>query len=244
MLNYTNTPTNNYVEIVVEGQITEADLDPVMARIKSDIEKHGKLRLLEEIHSFEGIDPMALWKDIQFGLSHLNDFTHVAVVAEAEWVRTLSAATDNLLSAQVKAFTPSHISAARTWLQTAPEADQLSGMEYRSNVETNIVEVIVEGKITATDFDRIVPLMQADLARHGKVKVLEEIRSFEGMEPMAVWKDLQQVYMVKDITHVAFVTDEQWMRTVAETVNPIFPSELKAFELSQVEAARTWLATA
>ncbi|PZD74725.1 hypothetical protein C1752_00581 [Acaryochloris thomasi RCC1774] len=244
MLEYRNNPTDNIVEIIVEGQLTEADLDQIIAQLKIDLDKHGKLRLLEEIRSFEGIDPIALWKDAQFGLTHVDDFTHAAVVAEAEWVRTISAAADNILSAQVKAFEPSQIEAARTWLQMAPELDQLSGMEYRSNAENNVIEIIVEGKITVADFDRIVPLIKTDLAKHGKVKVLEEIRSFEGMDPMALWQDLQQAYMVKDITHIALVADAQWMRTIAEAVSAIFPAEIKAFERSQIEAARTWLANA
>ena len=117
-------------------------------------------------------------------------------------------------------------------------------MRYRSSGESNVVEIIIEGKITAADFDRIMPLVKADLAKHGKVKVLEEIRSFEGMDPMALWKDLQQAYMVKDITHVALVADVQWMRTIAEAVSAIFPAEIKAFERLQIEVARTWLANA
>lgn len=242
MIEYRNNPTSNIVELIVEGKITEVDLDRVITQMKLDIGRHGKLRLFEEIRSFEGIDPIALWKDAQFGLSHVDDFTHVAVIAEAEWVRTISAAADNILSAQVKAFEPSQIEAARTWLLTTPNLSQTSGMKYRSSSESNIVEIIIEGKITAADVDRIVPLIKADLAKHGKIKVLEEIRSFEGMDPMALWKDLQQAYMVTDITHVALVADAQWMRTIAEAVSAIFPAKIKAFERSQIEAARVWLA--
>ncbi|WP_414565779.1 MULTISPECIES: STAS/SEC14 domain-containing protein [unclassified Anabaena] len=116
MIEYTNNPNNNIVELTVEGKITEADFDRVVAQIKADIEKHGKLRLLEEIRSFEGIDPITLWKDAQFGLNHVGDFTHAAVVADAEWVRTISAAADNILSAKVKAFERSQIEEARAWL--------------------------------------------------------------------------------------------------------------------------------
>ncbi len=244
MIEYRNNPTSNVVELIVEGKITETDLDQVITQMKLDISRHGKLKLLEEIRSFEGIDPIALWKDAQFGLSHVNDFSHVAVVAEAEWVRTIAAASDNILSAQVKAFAPSQMESARTWLLTVPEPSQASGMTYRSSSESNVVEIIIEGTITAADFDRIVPQVKADLAKHGKVKVLEEIRSFEGMDPMALWKDLQQAYMVKDITHVALVADAQWMRTVAEAVSAIFPAEIKAFERSQIDLARVWLAAA
>ncbi|MEL6164382.1 MAG: STAS/SEC14 domain-containing protein [Cyanobacteria bacterium J06628_3] len=117
MIEYRNNPENNIVEISVEGKITEADIDQVVAQIKADIEKHGKLRILEEIRSFTGIDPIALWKDAKFGFAHVNDFTHAAVVADAQWMRTISEALGSVLSAEINAFEPSEIEAAREWLK-------------------------------------------------------------------------------------------------------------------------------
>ena len=76
MIEYKNNLDNNIVEITVEGKVTEADFDQVVSQLKADIEKHKKLRILEEIRSFSGIDPLALWKDAKFALAHLNDFTH------------------------------------------------------------------------------------------------------------------------------------------------------------------------
>lgn len=116
MIEYRNNPNNNIVEISVEGKITEADFDQVVSRLKVDIEKHGKLRVLEQIRSFSGIDPITLWKDVRFGFAHVNDFTHAAVVADAKWVRTLAEAISSVLSAKVKAFEGSQMEEARTWL--------------------------------------------------------------------------------------------------------------------------------
>lgn len=113
MIEYRNNPHNNVVEISVEGKISESGFDRVITQLKDDIEKHGKLRILEEIRSFEGIDPIALWKDVRFGLAHVNDFTHAAVVADAKWVRTFAEAINSVLSAEVKAFERPHLEAAR-----------------------------------------------------------------------------------------------------------------------------------
>ena len=115
MIEYRNSD-NNIAEITVEGKITESDFDRVSSQMKADIEKHGKLRLLEKFHSFEGMDPIALWKDANFGLAHLNDFTHVAVVAEQTWMQTIAEAVGAVLSAEVKAFDSSQIEQARKWL--------------------------------------------------------------------------------------------------------------------------------
>lgn len=248
MIEYRNNPNNNIVELTVEGKITAADFDQVVVQMKADIKKHGKLRLLEEIRSFEGIDPIALWKDAQFGLAHVGDFTHAAVVADAEWVRTISAAAANLLlSTQVKAFERSQLEAAREWLLTAlesSEASAKSGLEYKNNPDNNIVEIVVEGKITAADFKQLMAKAGADFAQHGKLRILEDIRSFEGIDPMALWIDLQQFRRIKDITHAAIVVDAKWIRTIAEAVGNLYPFEMKVFARSQLEAARAWLASA
>lgn len=116
MIEYRNNPNNNIVEISVAGKITEADFDRVIAQLKTDIEKHGKLRILEEVRSFDGIDPIVLWKDVRFGFAHINDFTHAAVVTDAKWMQTFAEAVGSVLSAQVKAFEASQIEAARMWL--------------------------------------------------------------------------------------------------------------------------------
>lgn len=119
MITYRNDPNTNIVEISVEGKISEADFDQVVSQLKADLAKHGKLRILEEIDHFEGMDPIALWKDVRFGFAHVNDFTHAAVVADAKWMRTFSEAVDSVLSAKVKAFERSHLEDARAWLATA-----------------------------------------------------------------------------------------------------------------------------
>ncbi len=116
MIAYKNNPNNNIVEIIIEGKITEADFAQVVSQLKADIAKHGKLRVLEEIRHFEGIDPLALWQDLRFGFTHLNDFTDAALVADASWIRTLTDIFDRVLSVKVKTFEPSQIEAARNWL--------------------------------------------------------------------------------------------------------------------------------
>lgn len=242
MIDYKRNENSNLVELTISGKITEADFSRVTDLMADDIQRHRKLKLLEEIQSFEGIDPIALWKDVQFGLQHINDFTHVAVVADVEWVRTISTAVDNILSAQVKAFDLSQIEVARTWLETAPEPEERSGMTYHSSDTTNVVEIVVEGKITVNDFERVLPQIKADLNRHGKIKILEEIRHFEGIDPMALWVDIQNAYLAKDITHGAVVADAKWIRTVTEAIGAIIPMEIRSFERAQIENARTWLA--
>ena len=244
MIEYKNNPDNNIVELAVEGRLTESDFERAIAQMTADIEKHGKLRLLEDIRSFEGMDLMTLWKDAQFGLKHVNDFTHVAVVADAEWMRTIAAAAGNVLSAEVKAFDRANIEAARNWLIAAPDKTRQPGLQYHRTEDSPVVEIVVEGKITAADIKNVIREVEIDLAKYEKLRVLEDIRDFRGIDPMALWIDLKQISKVSKISHAAIVADAKWVKTVAEAIGGLYPFEMKVFESAEIEAARAWLKNA
>ncbi|MBE9063416.1 STAS/SEC14 domain-containing protein [cf. Phormidesmis sp. LEGE 11477] len=244
MIEYKNPLGNNVTEMTVEGKVTEADFDRVIKQMTADIEKHGKLRLLEEIRGFEGMDLMTLWKDAQFGLKHVNDFSHVAVVADTEWMRTIAAAAGNVLSAEVKAFDLSSIDAARNWLITASDKTLESGLQYNRVENSPVVEIVIEGKITAADMQSVIKEVETDLAKYEKIRVLEDIRDFKGVDPMALWVDLKQVSKIRNISHAAIIADAKWVKTVAEAIGGLYPFELKVYERSQIAEARAWLAAA
>jgi len=244
MIEYKKALDNNVAEMIVEGKVTEADFDRVIKQMTADIEKHGKLRLLEEIRSFEGMDLMTLWKDAQFGLKHVNDFSHVAVVADAEWMRTIAAAAGNVLSAEVKAFDLSNIDAARNWLITASDNNLESGLQYNRVEDSPVVEIVVEGKITSKDMKTVIKEVEIDLTKYEKIRVLEDIRDFKGIDPMALWIDLKQVSKISKISHAAIVADAKWVKTVAEAIGGLYPFEMKVYERSQISEARTWLENA
>lgn len=108
----------------------------------------------------------------------------------------------------------------------------------------NIVEIAVEGKITTESLEQVADKIKADIEKHGSIRLLEEFRSFEGIDPIALWKDLKQVRLVDGISRVALVADQKWMRTLAEAAGSIVSAEVKSFERSRIEEARTWLKNA
>ena len=84
MLTYQKKPDSNVAEIVVDGKITDTEMDAVIASMKADLDGGTKLRLLQDIRTFEGMEPTAFFKDVRFGLALLKGVSHVAVY---EWVR-------------------------------------------------------------------------------------------------------------------------------------------------------------
>jgi len=118
-VHYSRWPDSNIVEFVVDGHVTEADLERVTRRLDEDIAKFGTLRALEIVRSFEGISPAALWKDVAFAMRHADAFTHAAVVADSSIIRRLGDLGDLLSRAEVKTFAPEQTDEARVWLTSA-----------------------------------------------------------------------------------------------------------------------------
>ncbi|KQP50254.1 hypothetical protein ASG40_14770 [Methylobacterium sp. Leaf399] len=119
MLSYQKKPESNVAEIIVDGKITDAEMDAVVAAMKADFESGTKLRLLQDIRAFEGMEPAAFFKDVRFGLALLKGVSHVAVVSDAQWMRIMAETAGRLSPAQIKVFERSQLEDARTWLSTA-----------------------------------------------------------------------------------------------------------------------------
>jgi hypothetical protein len=118
-------------------------------------------------------------------------------------------------------------------------------LSYTKKPDTNVAEIVVDGKITDAEMDAAMTAMKADLDKGGKLKLLEDIRAFEGMEPAAFFKDPRfGLSMMKSVSHVALVTDAPWLKALAETFNFVSPAQIRVFERARLEEARAWLATA
>lgn len=119
MLTYQKKPDSNVAEIIVDGKITDAEMDAVIASMKADLDAGTKLRLLQDIRTFEGMEPTAFFKDVRFGLALLKGVSHVAVVSDAQWVRMMAETAGRLSPAQIKVFERPRLEEARTWLASA-----------------------------------------------------------------------------------------------------------------------------
>jgi SpoIIAA-like len=116
VIHYREIPGTDLVEIEVDGAIERADFERVAARLEAAIARHGKLRLLEVVRSFTGIDAQTLWQDMKFSLRHLNAFSRVAVATDFKWIRPLATVAGSLIAGEVRVFALGEVGAARAWL--------------------------------------------------------------------------------------------------------------------------------
>ncbi|GEO99665.1 SpoIIAA family protein [Methylobacterium haplocladii] len=118
-------------------------------------------------------------------------------------------------------------------------------LTYEKKPKSDYGEIVVDGKISDEEMNTAIDKMKADLDKGGKLKLLEDIRAFEGMEPAAFFKDPRfGISMMKGVSHVALVTDAQWLKVVAETFSFVSPTQIKVFERAKIDEARAWLSAA
>jgi hypothetical protein len=106
MLSYTEHDNAQAVEIVLKGRVSTEEFD----------EHHGRVRVLEVIQDFEGMDALAFWHDVKFSLRHLHDFSRLAIVTSPDVHHLWSSLVAPFMRCEVEHFDPDQVEAARDWL--------------------------------------------------------------------------------------------------------------------------------
>jgi len=113
---------------------------------------------------------------------------------------------------------------------------------YRTDPDSPVIEISVEGKITDHELREAIERLRGDLELNGKTRVLERIEHFTGIEPKAVWTDLTLgVSVARKVTRAAVVADAGWIRASMHLARFFTKAEVKAFRSDELEQARVWI---
>lgn len=103
----------------VVGIITAQDYDETLAPlVEKKLKKHDKLKCLivldDEYTTYAGD---AAWSDTKFGIAHMRDFTHLALVTDISWIKNTASLFMMLASYKFKAFTLAELEEAKSWIK-------------------------------------------------------------------------------------------------------------------------------
>ncbi len=109
---------DNVVGFIARGELNSDDYEQVLIpAVDQALADHDKVRLLYVLGGeFEGLTPGAMWDDTKVGFAHVTRWEKIAVVSDKDWVRHSVDIFGYLLPGEVKAFTISEQSTARTWV--------------------------------------------------------------------------------------------------------------------------------
>lgn len=117
MLNCELDAASGVIEIAIDGAITAADYERVVAMLEGELGRRDKLRVVEIIHAVGHIDAAVWWRDVRWAFSHIGKFGRCAVVTDKGWVGSISRAVAALMPAEIRVFPLAGLNEARAWVR-------------------------------------------------------------------------------------------------------------------------------
>jgi len=118
-------------------------------------------------------------------------------------------------------------------------------IDMQHHAEQNYVEIKLSGKLVAEDYHDFMPVIETLIQHHGPLHMLVELHDFHGWSMGALWEDMKfDVKHFKDFQFLAIVGDSKWEEGMAMFCKPFTSAKIKYFDVSEMEAAKTWIAEA
>src|SRR5689334_22312535 len=115
-------------------------------------------------------------------------------------------------------------------------------LSYKEYDNAQAVEIVLSGRVSTEEFDKVARKLEAFIERHGEIRVLEVIKDFEGMDAGAFWHDVQfSLRHVQDFSRIAIVTNPDVLHLWSSLVAPFMRYDVEHFSPGEMEAARDWL---
>ncbi len=113
---------------------------------------------------------------------------------------------------------------------------------FVNGLPEEILGVVISGKTTAEDYDRLNPLLEKHKKMHGSIKFFVEIEDVD-YTAKAMWEDLKTgLHYWDDIKYLALVTDKKWLEKIMDVFGAVLPGmEVKGFSLEERQEALSWL---
>lgn len=105
-----------------------------------------------------------------------------------------------------------------------------------------MLHVKASGKLTKESYEAFVPVVDAQIKEHGKIRVLFEMHDFHGWTAGAMWEDLKfDVKHWKDIERLAIVGETKWEKGMSVFCKPFTAAKIKYFDHANLDDAKAWI---
>jgi hypothetical protein len=109
----------------------------------------------------------------------------------------------------------------------------------------NVLGFRMSGKLHDADYKTFVPLVDAAIAKDGKVRLLAQFHDFQGWDAKALWDDIKfSTTHCTKIDRIALVGEKSWEKWMAAVCKPFTMAKIRYFDASELAAAQAWLAEA
>jgi len=103
----------------MSGKLHKSDYAHFVPVVEEAVGKHGKIRMLVQMHNFHGWDAGGLWEDLKFDVKHFNDIERLAIVGEKTWEKWMTMFCKPFTTASIQYFPADQSAEARRWVSAA-----------------------------------------------------------------------------------------------------------------------------
>jgi hypothetical protein len=240
MIEHIATDASDIVELRASGEISGRDYqDVVVPAIEEALEKNDKIRLLYHLgDEVEGFSAGAILDDAKVGLRHWAAFERVAVVTDTAWVKNSIALVGFALPCLVQVFPNDELEDARRWLR-----ESLGSIHFDGDDGQRLARVRLLGRLDPSAYRTVTPHLDAFIARHERIRLLLDLREFQGWEGIEALRD--HFVLVRDhhraVERVAVVGDRDWEKRLAKVVSKFIDAEVRHFSANELPGAEKWV---
>lgn len=117
MMETITTRRDDIVGFRIDGTTSEADMKPVLIKLREKLESHGKVRLYVEYVDTKGFSMDTLIEDLKYNFGHLDHFEKTAVITMKDWLKQAAQLTNIIGGIKLKSFHFSEKEQASRWIE-------------------------------------------------------------------------------------------------------------------------------
>jgi hypothetical protein len=101
----------------------------------------------------------------------------------------------------------------------------------------------LSGELHDADYRAFVPVIEAAIEKHGKVRLLAQFEDFHGWDVHAMWDDIKfATRHCSDVERIALIGDRVWEKWMAGVCKPFTLAKIEYFDVENIDKAWAWLA--
>ena len=115
-------------------------------------------------------------------------------------------------------------------------------IEQLTGLPPHTVGFKMSGKLHDADYKTFVPIVDAEIAKEGKINFLAVFHDFHGWDMHAMWDDVKfSTTHCTKIKRIALVGDKTWEKWMARVCKPFTMAKIRYFNVTEIDAAKAWL---
>jgi hypothetical protein len=127
MIEFVKDAATGLIEIVVRGDVTDADLQAVSRFLADEKRAGGRIYVLETIESVGEVEPSLVWEGFKRLIVHGEPAGKAAVVTDRKWKTWFNEVLVPFVGTDIRVFERHEADQARAWLMGETESGQPLG---------------------------------------------------------------------------------------------------------------------